>query len=109
MLLLCSEGEVRRGRRITKSSMFGKTGYRAKSLPTFAALDLHSTIGMHSFMSAKVGKLGITFVANLATKWFYTAVDMCMLLETRAGGKRLPALWTRVTSCSNMVCADVSL
>ena len=89
--------------------MFGKTGNRAKSLSTFAALDLHSTIGMHSLMSTKVGKLCIAFVANLATKWFDTAVDVCMLLETRAGSKRLPTLWTRMTSCSNMVCANVSL
>ena len=89
--------------------MLRKTCYRTKGLSTLTTFYLHTTIGMHSFMATKIGKLGITFVANFTSKGFYTAVDMCMLLETRTGCKCLATLRTCMASSSNMVCAYMSL
>lgn len=45
------------------------------------ALDLHPAVGVHPLVSTEIGKLGVGLVANLASKGFHAAVDVCVLLE----------------------------
>ena len=55
---------------VTKPPMFGQRGHSTEGLSTFVTLDLHSTIGMHPFVPAQVGKLGIGLQAYLTPKGF---------------------------------------
>ena len=63
-----SSGWGRRG--VTKPPMFRQRGHGAKGLSTLVALDLHSTIGMHPFVPAQIGELGIGLQAYLTPKGF---------------------------------------
>ena len=56
--------------RVTKPPMFGQRGHSTEGLSTFVTLYLHSTIGMHPFVPAQVGKLGIGLQAYLTPKGF---------------------------------------
>ena len=89
--------------------MLRKTCYSAKSLPTFATLDLHATVSMHSFVTTQIRKLGIAFIANLASKRFYAAVNMSVLFKPRTGCKSFSTFGTCMTSCSYMVSTYMSL
>ena len=50
-------------------------------LTTFRTSDLLPAVGMHSFVTAQVGKLGIGLHADLALERLDRAVDMLMLLQ----------------------------
>lgn len=95
--------------RVAESFVLGQRGDRTEGLSTLGTLDLHATVGVHSFVAAKVGELGVRLGAHLALEWFEGRMDVRVLLQARRGGKGLAALWTRVASGANVMLANVPL
>lgn len=50
---------------LTKAAMLIEGGGSAEQLPTVLTLDLGTTVGVHSLVTAEVGELGVGFVAHL--------------------------------------------
>ena len=67
-------------------------------MPTVSALDLLTTVGVHSLVAAEVRELGVCFQTDFTLERFDAAVDMLVLLQAARRGERLAAVGTRVRS-----------
>ena len=74
--------------------MFIQCGTVRKCLSTKSAFHLRTAIGVHSFMSAKIGELCIGLEANFTLKWFDGRMNMHVLFETTGCSEGLAAFST---------------
>lgn len=54
--------------RITEPAVLRQGGDGAEGLAALVAFDLHPAVGVHALVPTQVGKLGVTFEANLAAE-----------------------------------------
>lgn len=76
--------------------MFIECSTVRKCLSTESAFDLRAAICVHSFVTAKIGKLSVGFKANFTLKWFDRGVNMHMLFETAGCRKRFSTFSARM-------------
>ena len=76
--------------------MFVERHGGGKSLCAVGAADLLTTVGVHSLVSAEIGKLCVCFTTDVAAKRLDTAVDVLMLLQTTRRREVLLTLRTGV-------------
>ena len=72
--------------------MFVERHDRGEWLCAVGAADLLAAVGVHSLVSAEVGKLRVRLAAHVTAKRLNTAVDMLVLLQTAGRGEVLPTL-----------------
>ncbi len=89
--------------------MLAETGDCGEGLTAFMALDLGAAVGVHSLVPAQIGELRVALEADFASEGLDGAVDVCVLLQPRAGGEGLAALGTRVAAGAHMRGPDVAL
>ena len=82
---------------------------RRKSLSTVTALDLLTTVGVHSLVTTQVGELRVRLETDFALERLDAAVDVLMLLQAARCRKRLAAFGARKRASARMVGADVFL
>ena len=62
---------------------------RRECLSTVTALDLLTTVGVHSLVTTQVGELRVRLEADLALERLDAGVNVLMLLQTATGQKGL--------------------
>lgn len=83
--------------------MFGQRGRRVETLVAKRALQLLSTVNVHSLMAAQVTELCVPFQTHFAAERFDRAVNVRVLFQTGRGGKSFVALVARVCSSAARV------
>ena len=78
-------------------------------MTTVLALNLLATVGMHPFVAAEIGKLGVGLQANFTLEWLDTAVDVLVLLQPAGCGKCFATLVARVATRPNVRGPNVAL
>lgn len=99
----------RHGGRVAESFVFGQRGAGAECLAALGALDLHATIGVHSFVAAQIRELRVRLGADFALERFERRMDVRVLLEAGRRGECFAALGTGVTASAHVVLANVAL
>lgn len=94
---------------VAEPPMFGERRGRGKLLVAPATPNLLSTVGVHSLVSAEVGKLGVRFQTDLTAKGLDAAVDVLVLFEAAGRGKGLAAVRAGVAAGTRVRRADVAL
>ena len=69
---------------------------RRERLSTVTALDLLTTVGVHSLVTTQVGELRVRLETDLALERFDARVHVLMLFQAATGEKRLATVWTLV-------------
>ncbi len=89
--------------------VFAKGGHGGEHLTAVLALDLLTTVRVHSLMTTQVGELGVRFQANFALEWLDRAVDVLVLFETTGSCKGLATLGARVLTGTAVEGSQMSL
>lgn len=94
---------------VTESLVLGQRRARTEALAALAAMDLHTTICVHSLVPAEVRELRVRFQTDLALEGLHGRVDVRVLFEAGRGGECLSAFRTSVTAGPDVMRPNVSL
>lgn len=78
-------------------------------MSAFNALDLHTTVGVHTLVSAQIGELRVRLKTNFALEGFHAAVDVGVLFQAGTGREGLAALCASVAPRAHVMRSDMTL